>query len=231
MKKIIVSVLLVSFLGLPLAWQGARAEDSFSGIAGTVVTSVNRPSEDLEKIPAPQFINLYRSIRKVGSALWGVKKESKTEDTKLEKIATPNQISQYSNIQRKGNALWGIKKSDPFVAVTAEQSACVISAIENKDKAVIENRNQELKALTDLINNRTACQKSALASLDEQKDNLKKCASIFKSSNRELRVMTQKSQTAIWQTYKTSLAACSKDLVVIEDGDETVMSTTNAKLD
>lgn len=248
MKKIIISTIIFSFLVLPLAWQGAKAEDSVTGITGAVVTSSNlQPIEGLEKIPAPQFINLYRSIRKIGTALWGIKKENKTEDSnlssakvgldkglKMEKIPAPQQIGQYSNIQRKGNALWGIKKKDSFVPVTAAQSACVISAIESKDKAMIESRSQELKTLTDLINNRGACQKSALASLDNQKDNLAKCAEIFKSSNRELRLMTQKLQAAVWQTYKENLAACSTSLptattsgqafsglIMIEDGEET----------
>lgn len=256
-----MSVIIFSFFVLPFAWQTAQAEDNVSGMTGAVLSSNIKPGEDLEKIPAPQFINFYRSIRKIGNALWGVKKDNKSEDSKLssasgsavgkvkelkmEKIPTPQQISQYSNIQRKGKALWGIKKRDAYVAVTAEQSACVISAIESKDKAVIENRGQELKTLTDLINSRGVCQKSALASIDNQKENLEKCAEIFKSSNKELRLMTQKLQAAIWQTYKESLTACSnnsvtatssgqetKSLIMIEDGDEaetTPNSSTNER--
>ena len=265
MNKIISSVIIFSCAFVFLALGATRAEDeqgSYPETSDNIFVNVTEATSSdrnpllrneenkikkegvskMEKIPAPQYINYFQSIKRIGNALWGVKKESKdlpkkmesatsssrvddskfSEKGELEKIPTAKHIELYKDIVKKGTALWGIKKQTPLRVVRPEDSACVISSIETKDSAVVYLRNNEAKDFSVLVASRTSCQKDALASVEKQGENLKNCAENFKEAQKKLRENTNKLQQGIWQTYKQSLKACS---VKTASGTDTTVST------
>jgi len=207
MKKTIYLLIIASFLVSLAALQAVRAD--------------NTTSDKLEKIAAPDYISLYEQIKKIGNALWGVKKEeasSTTEvasstDNKLEKIATPAQIALYEDIKKIGTALWGIRKkveglTVKSIVVAAENSACVITAIDTKDKALQEKVNAAAASLNVAIATRSTCQQTAVQSTESQRANLEACVKAFKEANKTVNETARKAQSGIWKTYKTSLKAC-----------------------
>jgi hypothetical protein len=83
----------------------------------------------LEKISAPQFVNMYENIRQVGNALWGYKKDDSSDDEdsnlssnqniadRLEELKTeihiqaPSDLSMFTNIRKTADGkLFGILK-------------------------------------------------------------------------------------------------------------------------
>lgn len=105
-------------------------------VMSTSVVLADESSLELEKIPSPDKIKEYESIKKEGDSLWGIKKEiakkmremenemkKKLEETnreankkseemsfELEKISSPDKIKEYENIKKEGGSLWGVKK-------------------------------------------------------------------------------------------------------------------------
>ena len=103
MKKVISLVLVFSFVLALLSF-----------------TSVS--AEELEKIPSPEQIKLFKVVKKENGALYGVRlKQNNSEDKissdsmqseKLEKISSPEEIKLFKVIKKENGALYGIKLSD-----------------------------------------------------------------------------------------------------------------------
>jgi len=163
-------------------------------------------SEDtLEKIATPAQISMYEKIRKIGTALWGVKKSDsvRAEDkTKLQER----------------------------VVVSGEMVSCVTVAIDAKDQDLIARANTASEGLVAAISARSTCQQSAVASVDNQKDALDACVKAFQGSTKQVREQNQEQQKSIWSTFKASLKVChgnsdsaGEGEIMIEDGSGDVL--------
>lgn len=228
-----------------------KAEPRESKPVPTLYTNNNSATSTLERILSPDQIRFFKMIKKDGNALYGVRIDKpeaalnkpvkatntavKTDDkqSKLEKIAHPSFLNLYEKIQRLGNALWGVKKDAPKASstprvITADISACVITAIEKKDnalKARIETSNTELKSAIDA---RTSCQKNAFSSTVKQFEALKICNDVFQKSHESILKLSKEAQKSAWTVYQTELKACGANSatstpIIIEDGGSNVM--------
>lgn len=245
MKKIISIAVVASFV-FSLAIFSVMAQENESVIENKGVKA--NTGDQLEKILSPDLIKYFKNIEKRGTSLYGIKKdkmvekkesinekkvEKKTEqpEKKLEKIAHPDFIKLYEDIKKIGTALWGYKKENKEKTrhvVTAEESACVISAIEIKDDALIANNNSFADKLNSAITVRTDCQKTALGSTENQADNLDVCTKTFQESVETVREDTKKAHESIWNTYKESLKLCGQNSTTTTDTNVSADTTTSA---
>ncbi|MFA5184016.1 MAG: hypothetical protein WC456_00645 [Patescibacteria group bacterium] len=163
---------------------------------------------------------------------------------RLEKILTPGQISLYEKITKVGTSLWGIKKrvvealrpkasSTPAVISNLE-SACVVSAIDIKDKALTEKVTAAATGLNAAITARSTCQQAAVQTTDNQRVNLEACIKAFKLAHQAVNETARLAQQSIWKTYQASLKACrpatspgtvETEEIKVEDGGEDLMET------
>ena len=114
----------------------------------------------------------------------------------------------------------GLKKEkgkDARRIVTAGASVCVISTVETKDVALIVNNTDFANKLNSAISVRTACQKTALGSTENQLGNLDACAKIFKDAVKTAKEATSKTHKEIWNTYQKSLKICAQNAVSTSD--------------
>jgi hypothetical protein len=158
--------------------------------------------EKLEKILTPAHIALFEKIKKVGTALWGVKK---IED------------------RSSGKAM----PASGRLIVSADMSDCVAAAIDVKDKALIERASVAATALTTAISSRSACQQEAIKSTTNQIGALNVCVKTFKDGLKQIREKNKESQKSAWNAYKDSLKTCRANSqattttdLIIEDGSE-----------
>jgi len=210
----------------------------------SATTSTNDATNDLlERIPSPDQIKNFRVVKKENGVLYGVRLQNtnQTQNTQasnnqvmlkkgeLEKIPAPQYINQYTNIRKVDNALWGVKKDVKDLPVkvsplvTTEMITCVSNALDTKDKALIVLLNESSKELSDLINERNACQKAAIQSEEEQREKLGECVRSFQTNHKELMEASRLKQKEIWKSYQTDLKTCSAQVnisgeLMIEDG-------------
>lgn len=243
MKKTIYSLIIASFI-FGLIATAVRAEDDNSDdvTTTTTVTTTVAPTAattaipaDLEKIPSPEYIKYFQMIKKVGNSLFGVRKATttdrvepkKSEDSnKLEKIEHPGLVNMYEKIQRIGTALWGIKKratSTPFI-IAPEVSACVVSAIDVKDKALMARITAAATETNSALAARSTCQQAAVVATSSPREILNACVKTFNDAHKVIRETSKKLQSDTWKTYQESLKACRTSATstlpvpVIEDG-------------
>jgi len=179
----------------------------------------------LEKIAHPQEIALFDKIQKIGSALWGVKKNSASQDVS-------NQIKKEAELKSvKLPEVKPVRK----IEVKPEMAACVKTAIEDKDaalKAAITEHNQ---AVFNAIDARTACQKAAIdQTLSEQGAANRLCLEAYQKAVVENKKTFQNHKNTNWQAYRDDLKACQStqttttasivglEELIIEDGEDFV---------
>jgi hypothetical protein len=221
MKKTI-SLLIVIFFVFSLVVFGvigsvANAENS-ANLTGT---------SSLEKIPSPDHIKYFNVLKKIGNALFGVRKATSTPDiatSTLEKIGHPGLINQFEKIKKIGNALWGIRKKIAWAPIGSEISACVATAIDVKDKALIARVTAAAVELNAALSTRSTCQQTALTATSTQRDILNGCVKTFNEAHKAIKEASKKVQQESWNTYKISLKACqtiassTSAVPMIEDG-------------
>lgn len=168
--------------------------------------SVTDTKAQLEKILAPQFIGLYEKIQKVGNSLWGVKKNNSNKE--------------------------GAVTSPKYREITAEMQVCVAAAIDVKDEALKARVTLTGTEVSAAITARGECQKKAIASLENQRENLNVCVKDFQIKHKEIVNKAKEAQQLIWKTYQTSLKACLPNSVdnndveiMIEDGGSAALET------
>lgn len=157
-------------------------------------------ANQLEKIPAPQFIKDYEKIQKIGTALWGIKKPM------------PVQVN------------------NRYRVVGADIKTCVSQAITAKDEALKKGLVSNNAELVKLIDARQACQLVALEVADGQGDRVAACNRDFQTKHQQLLKDMKNSQADIWQVYKNNMQACLPDqsvkageVLLIEDGGSGVL--------
>lgn len=165
--------------------------------SATTKNREDKASGVLEKIGAPQLIPLYENIKKVGNALWGIKK---AETTSI-------------NSQKR-------------VAVKAEAASCVSTAIDVKDAALTKNISDNSSALVEAITSRGVCQKAALLLTDGQFTAMDACVKEFRSSLKKMQEQQKAGHKSAWENYRASLKLCQpasdtqEGELIIEDGSE-----------
>lgn len=178
---------------------------------------VQTATRQLEKIAAPWLIHRYEQVRQVGTALWGLKKESAntppSNATTTPPIVNPAQVY-----------------------VQPNNVACVIDAIKTKD-AFLENNNATITAtLNAAIKIRTACQEAALlvtenasstvsatVLINQQKTAMNLCLQAFRESFAAAQEAAKARHAVIWETYRNALRVCQSaatptPALMIEDG-------------
>lgn len=180
--------------------------------ASTTATTTNGQNlvRQLEKIAAPWLVNQYEQIKKIGTALWGLKK---------------------MNMEQNGNQEANRASSTPkFISTT--ESACVIAAIKVKDAALTLNNETAATAFNSAISNRTTCQETAInatatatssgEAIANQHNELKLCLKSFQEAVKSVKDKAAADHKAVWTAYQTSLKACgaasSSETLMVEDG-------------
>ena len=165
---------------------------------GIRIKETEEKQQGLEKISTPSLLPLYENVKKIGTALWGVKKKASS---------TPASVK------------------PARVAVTSESLTCVQSAITSKDAALIINVKQAAEAAEAAISARSQCQKAALERADGQFAALDNCLRSFKESVSKMQKEQRDSHQQAWNEYRAALKSCQpvtsiqeKAAIIIEDG-------------
>lgn len=189
MKKIVVILVILS---LALTWSGiALAEESGSGAS---VSPVSSSGEPLEKISSPEEIKLFEKIKKIGTALFGLRKNVASQNATVtsvssagsssdseniniftsllsavqsqEKISSPEEIKNYEKIKKIGTSLFGIRKEKSSKAnyIKPEYASCVKAAMTKRTISLKSAIGTHDSANISALDTRTACE---LASLDK----------------------------------------------------------------
>lgn len=164
-------------------------------------------SKQFEKIAAPWLLNQYEQIKKVGTALWGLKKMDKNQEQK--------------------------KASSTPKYITSAQSACVISAIKTKDTALKANNDATTLAFNNAISARTTCQEAAINAtvvatstpdlIKQQRSELQLCLQAFKESAHSIKEKAVTDHKTVWKSYLNELKVCGNatstaEALMVEDG-------------
>jgi hypothetical protein len=160
------------------------ATSTSSPLTIATTTSVN---QKLEKIESPEFVHEYEQIRRIGTALWGLKKAE-------------------ANISKGEDQ--GIGSSLALATITPDMISCVSIAITAKDQAVIAEVNAAATSLTAAITARGTCQQAALQTTGNQATALNNCVQVFKAASRQINQVAQQAQQEAWTAYTNSLKTC-----------------------
>jgi hypothetical protein len=191
-------------------------------VASTTITekgngNANGLIKQLEKIAAPWLVNQYEQIKKVGTALWGLKKEG----------ANKNQEQ--------------IKASSTPRYISSSESACVISAIKTKDAALKTNNEATALAFNAAITNRTTCQETAVNAtasattttdlIKQQHSELQLCLQTFKETVTGIKTKAATDHKTVWTAYMNELKICgtatSTDAtLMVEDGGGNILDAS-----
>jgi len=204
---------------------------------------------ELEKIPSPDQLKYFKVMKKENGALYGIRihasnagnTDNEEEDSNtsisdkvanLEKILAPQFIGLYERIQKIGTSLWGVKKSEKSDddvkvktqrLVTADMIECVSKAIDTKDTAMIALTKNSAEKITTAISARGTCQKAAIASTENQAQNLKECVVIFQKAHQEIVTEARKAQKDIWGNYTKEMKTCASSSSVVDDNNVELM--------
>jgi hypothetical protein len=105
--------------------------------------------------------------------------------------------------------------SPAALASTTMRSAiidCVSSAIDVRDKALVQVETSHASAFTALINTRSVCQQAAIKADGNQKEAMLACFNDFNQAKKTLDQQNQTSHQAAQDTYRNGITACYKSL-------------------
>jgi len=141
----------------------------------------------LEKISRPLEISLFDKIKKIGTALWGIRKDEMQKPINNQKL----------------------------VYVTPTAVECVKNAIDKKDTAIKTSTSKHSQAMIAAIDTRNACQKAALekTTAKEQFEANKVCADAFQKGTKKNNMTIEKERNEAQKTYRTDLKSCSNSTV------------------
>ncbi|PKM87792.1 hypothetical protein CVU83_02555 [Candidatus Falkowbacteria bacterium HGW-Falkowbacteria-2] len=246
MKKIFALTLLLAMVFAAFIFLPVQAEENVT-VTATTMTAVSATgtANQLERIPSPDQIKEFKVMKKEGNALWGIRlknlKASSTSEMsqvkndirgELEKILAPQYINLYNQITKIGTSLWGIPKKasenkpvTPSRVVTADMIPCVTAAIIKKDDAVKKVIETSADNMVLAITARGECQIKAIATVENQAENLKACAKTFQETSKSVAGTARAAQQEAWKIYQTEMRACSvtssnaqEAPLMIEDG-------------
>ncbi len=207
---------------------------------------ISEDGVELEKIPSPDQLKYFKVMKKENGALYGIRLRSNASATNitteivddnvlgnklgdLEKIASPQLISLYEKIQKIGTSLWGVKKSgvsedenneviqNQRRLVTSDMIECVSKVIDTKDNAIITITKNSAEKVVANINTRGICQKDAIASAENQIENLKECVVSFQKNYKDIINNVREEQKDVWVNYKVEMKACALNSSVADN--------------
>lgn len=237
MKKILLSLVVFSLVFV------------YSGISLAQVQGQDQPNKpprvnigstsSLEKISNPSQISLFEKIQKIGTILYGIKKQknnqksekpnSKIQDqanvtsstsSTLEKISSPAEILLFDKIKKIGTALWGVRKNSnqkpninqpKLVYVTPAAAQCVKDAIDKKDTSLKTSHTNHALNISLAIDTRGTCQKATLdqTTAKAQADANKVCVEAFQKEIKDISKTMETAKKDTFEVYKTDLKSCS----------------------
>jgi len=210
------------------------------------------------KIQHPDLIKFFQDIKKVGDSLFGILKNSaggaagtmpgsdnssiapktgtvtgggdQSAPQQLEKILTPDMIKLFTSIKKVGTSLFGVRKggAKAYRVVTADESACVITAIKAKDQSIIDAKTAETAAFTAAVSMRTDCQATALGGTDNQGSAIELCNKAFVTAGGQGQQTFAKAQKDAWTAFTAAAKACAATTsttnsdIVVPDGSNTL---------
>ena len=154
-------------------------------------------NQTLEKISSPAEISLFEKIKKVGTALWGIRKENKE--------------GKGSKDGKEDNNQKPVINQPKPVYVTPAAAQCVKDAIDKKDTAAKTSTNNHAQKVSSAIDARGTCQKATLdqTTAKAQADANKVCVDTFQKSLKEINIVMETEKKATFEAYRTDLKICS----------------------
>ena len=156
-------------------------------------------------------------------------------EQQLEKILSPDMIKFFTSIKKMGTSLFGVRKGGDqkksgkaYRVVTADESACVITAITAKDKAIVDAKTAETTAFTAAVSARTACQTTALGSTENQGSAIEQCNKTFATTVIQGQQTFAKAQKDAWTAFTAAAKTCTVSTttstgdIVVPDGSNTL---------
>ena len=172
--------------GQPNMGQPNAARPNSQGTAQQNAASSTNPT--LEKISSPSEISSFEKIKKIGTALWGIRKGSKEGNNQKPPINQPKPVY-----------------------VTPAAAQCVKDAIDKKDTAAKTSTINHAQKVSLAIDARGTCQKATLdqATGKAQADANKVCVDTFQKSLKEINIAMETEKKATFEAYRTDLKSCS----------------------
>lgn len=241
MKKTIYVLMVVSFVVGLAAITAVKAQEQGQNQEGDQNASTIGETDGLEKIHSPEEIKDFRVMKNINGALFGIRIATTTAGgiiitpvgtSTLEKIGHPALINLYERIKRIGNALWGYKKpesgdgesndgANANLVVAPEISACVATAINTKDTALMSRVTAAATELNAAIAARSACQQAAVVASSTPRATLNACVKTFNDAQKTIKASSKTVQQESWTIYRDSLKACASStsaVPMVEDG-------------
>lgn len=161
----------------------AEYPNAMNNRASSTNVRSNASESVLEKISSPKEINLFEKIKKIGTALWGIRKDGATKPAEARPV---------------------------IVKPIAVQ--CVKDAIDKKDNAVKTGISSSSQVLMSAIDVRNTCQKAALDKTTgaEQFEANKLCVKNFQQSAKNSNEAMKNARNEAWKNYKADLKICSE---------------------
>ena len=143
-------------------------------------------STTLEKISSPVEISLFDKVKKVGTALWGIRINKNNEEKP-------------------------VSSQPKYVYITPAAAQCVKDAIDKKDASLKTSQINHARDISLLIDARGACQKTALDQITDktQADANKLCVGTFQKGVNDLNKVIDVSKKDAFEIYKIDLRSCS----------------------
>ena len=150
--------------------------------------SSSSTNQTLEKISSPSEISSFEKIKKIGTALWGIRKGNKEGNNQKPPINQPKPVY-----------------------VTPAAAQCVKDAIDKKDTAAKTSTNNHAQKVSSAIDARGTCQKATLdqTTAKAQADANKVCVDTFQKSLKEINIAMETEKKATFEAYRTDLKSCS----------------------
>lgn len=239
MKKVWYSLLGVAVIFGSLSFVVRAAEKSTSSPAnrGTVASErqiqPNKPMKQLEKIPNPAAIKNFENIQKVGTSLWGTRRETTTtEKTKTvngEARKTTSSETKKTEVKRTETSKAPQPQPKPKLKIQPAAAACVKTAIEKKDTTLKTALTTYQISLLTAIDTRTACQKVAIdgATAAEQQAANKECTDDYTHTVWDNLATLKTAKEQGWKTFRDDLKLCQtmqgtdnqNGEILVEDGE------------
>ncbi|MFZ4631631.1 MAG: hypothetical protein ACOYL8_00295 [Patescibacteria group bacterium] len=149
---------------------------------------IEAAKQELEKISSPSEIKFFEKIQKIGTALWGIKRQENKQGEMKKPENNPRPI---------------------LVQPVAVQ--CVKDSIDKKDAAVKAAMTLRSQTVLSSLDSRNSCQKLSLDKLTgkEQFDANKVCVDTYQKANQDNNKIFEVSRDESWKVYRDALKVCS----------------------
>lgn len=181
--------------------------------SSTILTKI------LEKISSPDQIKNFQKIEKRGGSLYGIRVGFAKTAERLTTATSSLVISKDGINPRKPQLATStlinfipaafFTGSASTTMIRSDIADCISTAIDTKDKALVDKETTFFNSLNSLISQRSTCQQAAIKSAGNQRGSLEVCVRDFRSANSKLDSQIQSDRQLIQDSYRSSLKVCS----------------------